>query len=220
MIDVLPGIGTREVTFPEMKEKISLVSPYVSWIHIDITDGTLVPNNTFHDFSLWKGLPSHLSFEAHLMVANPEKYIHELSAAGFKRIIAHVESQDPRRFLEEIEYDDVEVGLALDYPSAVEEIEPFLEQIDVALIMGYEAGISGQEFQPETLDKIRQITHHFPEVLLQVDGGVNEKTGPAIVEAGAKRLIATSFLFKNTNGGSIVNSLQLLRELDQKGGVL
>lgn len=211
MADVLPGIGASEKTLDELREKILLVSPHVSWVHIDICDSTMVDNETFHDFEKWSGMPENLSFEAHLMVNNPEKYIRPLVSAGFKRLIAHVECQDPRRFLEETEFEEIETGLALDGPSPIEEIEPFLEKLDFALIMGYEAGFSGQEFWPETLEKIKSVRHHFPETLIEVDGGINDKTAPAVVDAGAERIITTSYLFKDVY--SIHEKLELLRAL-------
>lgn len=194
MIDILPGILEHDLV--NVKEKIARVANYVTWVHIDVCDRTYVDNETFRDFSQWKGFPEHLSFEAHLMVNNPERYIRPLVDAGFKRLIAHVESQDPRRFLQEAEYEEIEVGLALDGQSSVDELEPFIEELDVALIMGYQAGFSGQEFQQETLEKLKALHLTYPEVLLEVDGGVNDKTIQAIKDCGARRMVTTSYLFK------------------------
>jgi len=208
MIDVIPAPGTVK-TFDEVKERILLVAPYVPWIHLDIADNTLVNNDTFRDFDQWKGLPTNISYEAHLMVANPEKYIRPLVKAGFTRLIAHVECQDPRRFLEDVKVEEVEVGMALDGPSNIEELEPFFEEIDVALIMGIEAGFSGQEFQLETIEKLKAIHLAFPEVILEVDGGVNDKTAQMIKDAGATRLVTTSFLFKHPE--SIQRNIELLQ---------
>lgn len=209
MIDVIPGFGLTEHSMSEMIAKAAIVAPYVPWVHIDVADHTLVNNENFHDFSQWKGMPEHLSFEAHLMVANPEKYIHTLVDAGFKRLIGHVESQDPRFFLAKCQYEEIEVGLALDGPSPIEEIEPFLEELDVALIMGIEAGFSGQPFLPETIDKLKALHHAYPETLLAVDGSVNEKTAPLLKDAGATRLVCTSFLFNNPS--NIPQNLEFLR---------
>lgn len=212
MIELIPAPGTLK-EFSEVKERILSVSPYVSWVHIDVADQTLVENETFRDFTLWKDLPENLSFEAHLMVANPEKYIKQLVNVGFKRIIAHVECQDPRRFLDEAQYEEVEVGLALDGPSPLDEIEPFLEEIDVALIMGIEAGFSGQQFQLETVEKIKGLLHAYPETLIEVDGGINDVTGKLVAEAGAQRLAVTSYIFKQNDPDSISQAIQKLKEL-------
>lgn len=212
MIEVLPAPGTVK-TFEEFNKRILLVSPYASWIHVDIADNTLVPNETFRDFSVWGELPSHLSYEAHLMVANPERYIRQLVDAGFKRLIAHVECEDPRRFLEEAQYEEVEVGLALDGPSPIEELEPFLDEIDVALLMGIEAGFSGQPFQEETIEKIKSLLHNYPETIIEVDGGVNDKTGKLLVDAGVRRLAVTSYLFQYNDPTLIKHAIDRLQQL-------
>lgn len=206
MIEIIPAPGTVK-TFEEVRSRIEKVAPFVSWIHLDIADMTYVQNDTFRDLSQWKGLPPHLSFEAHLMVSNPEKYIRPLVDAGFKRLIAHVECQDPRRFLDDCQYEEIEAGLALDGPSSIEDMEPFFEEIDVALIMGYQAGFSGQEFQQETLEKLKTIRHNFPEVILEVDGGVTDKTAPLIKDAGATRLVATTYLFRQSDIGFAISEL-------------
>jgi len=211
MIDVLPGVLEKELTI--IREKIDIVSPIVSWVHVDVADNTLVPNETFRNFEEWKGFPEHLSFEAHLMVANPEKYIRPLVDAGFKRLVAHVECQDPRRFLEDAQYENVEVGLALDGPSAVEDLEPFMDEVDAVLLMGIEAGFSGQPFQVDTIEKIRQLLHSYPEALVEIDGGINESTGKLVVDAGAKRLVTTSYLFQHQGTESMKSALNFLSEL-------
>jgi ribulose-phosphate 3-epimerase len=203
MIDVIPGILEKE--WAPIEERLLLVAPHVDWVQIDIADNTLVPNTTFLDFE--KFSPTHLlrelqhiSLEAHLMVANPEKYIKPLADAGFKRLIAHVESHDPRAFLEAATYEHIEVGIAIDGPTELDQVEPFLDQVDVVLVMTIEAGFSGQEFMIDTLEKIKTIHQNFPDLPIEIDGGVNDKTGKIAREAGATRLVSTSYLFKNPDG--------------------
>ena len=105
-----------------------------------------MPNTLFGDIEKLAPIikASDRSFEAHIMTASPEKLIKRLADAGFKRLIGHVEAHDPRQFLDEAEYESVEVGLALDGPSEVEIIEPYLDTIDVVLVMTIEAGFSGE----------------------------------------------------------------------------
>ncbi len=199
MVEVIPGIGIRGESKSELAEAIKLVAPHVEWVQMDVADDTFIPNTTFLDFSQFPSPPDGLHLEAHLMVDHPEKYIRPLVDAGFERIIAHVECNDPRYFLEEAEYEQIEVGLALDGPSELELLEPFLEEIDVALIMTIEAGFSGQPFLPETLDKIRTIKEVMPDLPIEVDGGINDKTARLAIEAGANRLGSTSYIFKNAS---------------------
>jgi ribulose-phosphate 3-epimerase len=203
MVDIIPGINEKE--WSEIERKIVLVAPYVSWVQIDIADETLVPNRTFTDFTSdtfaripgWDDLQNNLSFEAHLMVANPEKYIHPLADAGFKRLIAHIEASDPRRFLDVAHYESVEVGMAIDGATEFEQIEPFLEDVDVVLVMTIEAGLSGQPFLPETLEKIKNIRRNVTDIPVEVDGGIDDKTARLVKEAGATRLVSTTYVFQD-----------------------
>src|SRR5260221_2836741 len=132
MIDVIPGILEKE--WAPIEERLFLVAPLVEWVQIDVADNSLVPNTTLLDFT--KFSPAHLphelqslSFEAHLMVASPEKYIRPLADAGFKRLIAHVECHDPRIFLEAAKYEHIEVGIAIDGATEFDQIEPSLGEV-------------------------------------------------------------------------------------------
>jgi ribulose-phosphate 3-epimerase len=210
MNDIIPGI--YEKTLTEINDKIIIAAPHAPWLHIDIADMTLVENESFRDFSVWKNMPEPVSFEAHLMVVDPVKYIRPLADAGFKRLIAHVESQDPRRFIEEAHYEDnIEVGLAIDGPTEFEQIEPFLEELDVVLVMTIEAGFSGQPFLPETVEKIKLIHQNVPDLIVQVDGGINDQTAKICKEAGASRFVSTSYLFSNKS--QFAEKLEGLRDL-------
>ena len=201
MVDIIPGILEKD--FSEIERRVKLVAPYVSWVQIDVADNTLVPNETFLGFDQFVQLvqlDKAPSLEAHLMVAEPEKYIRPLADSGFKRLIAHVEAHDPRRFLDVAKYESVEVGLAIDGPTDLEQIEPFLEEIDVVLVMTIEAGFSGQALMPETLEKIKQIRENFPNLPIEVDGGINDKTARLVRDAGATRLVSTSYVFNDPAG--------------------
>lgn len=208
VVDIIPGILEKE--WVPIEEKLRLVSGTAEWVQVDFADNTLVPNETFFDISRFASISDTISLEAHLMVANPEKYIKSLVDSGFKRIIAHVESTDPREFLTQAEHEDVEVGLAVDGGTELEQIEPFLEEIDMVLVMTIEAGFSGQEFMIETVEKIKRIHEAFPDLPIEVDGGINEKTAKLVKDAGATRLVSTSFLFKDPAG--ISHAMERLKQ--------
>lgn len=207
MIDVIPGILEKE--WSEIERRIKLALGHVEWVQIDVADNTLVPNETLKDFTQFTPYSQKLSLEAHLMVANPEKYIRPLVDAGFKRLIAHLEAADPRVFLDAARYEHVEVGIAIDGPTEIEQIEPYLEEIDCVLVMMIEAGFSGQEFGQENIEKIKAIHQGFPDLPIEVDGGINEQTAKLVKDAGATRLVSTSYLFKDP--GKIVEAIERLK---------
>lgn len=214
MLDVIPGIFEKE--WDPIEEKLRLVAPLVDWVQIDIADETLVPNSAwsqYEKFSICSSVKElhHVSLEGHLMVIKPELLIRPLVDVGFKRLIAHVECQDPRLFLDMAKYEHVEVGLAIDGATDLEQIEPFLDQIDTVLVMTIEAGFSGQEFMVEAVEKIRRIHEHFPDLPIEVDGGINQKTAKVAVDAGATRLVSTSFVFRHQAG--ISQAIEELRSV-------
>lgn len=207
MIDVIPGLLEKE--WAPLEEKLKIARDLVRCVQIDIADNTLVPNETFLDFAKFAPYAESPTLEAHLMVAAPDKYIKPLADAGFKRLIAHVECQDPRLFLEQVQYEHVEVGLAIDGPSEFDQIEPFLEELDMVLVMTIEAGFSGQEFMEETVEKIKKIHENFPDLPIEVDGAITDKTAKIVKEAGATRLVSNSFLFKDPSG--IAHAIESLK---------
>lgn len=195
MIDIIPGIFEKE--WSEVERKIGLVAPYVEWVQIEISDGTLVPSTTFVDFEKFHTHPEKISFEAHLMAADPVKYIRPLADSGFKRLIAHIESQDPRHFLDQTKYESIEACLAIDSPTDFEQIEPFLGEVDGVLVMTAEAGETGRAFQPETVEKIRLIRQNFADLPIEAEGGINNVTAKIVREAGATHLVSSSYLFND-----------------------
>jgi len=210
MVDIIPGIFEKDWSL--LEQKLKMAYGHTDWVQIDFADGTLVPAVSSLDITKFVGITHDfpkLFFEAHLMVDMPEKYIKPLSDAGFKRVIAHVECHDPRVFLEEARFESIEVGLAIDAGTDLEQLEPFLEEIDIVLVMTVEAGASGQKFMPETLEKIKTIRRNCPDLPIEIDGGINETTAKLVKEAGATRLVSTSFVFQDpTAVGAAVSTLQ------------
>lgn len=201
MTDVIVGIYEKDVN--ELARKAGVVaSAKLPWIQIDVADNTLVPYESVHDFHLIEPTITRyrkfgVQFEVHLMVSRPEQYVTAIANAGCQRIIAHVESDSPREYLAEARSCDMEVGLAVDADTPIAEIEPFLEEIDFIQIMTADAGASGQAFRTETVDKIRTIRRNLPDLPIEVDCGMNPETATIVREAGATRIVSTSYLFKD-----------------------
>ena len=214
MLDILPGILEKDSK--ELERKIALVAPYVPWVQIDIGDNTLFPCESVHDMAvlspiIQKFVKDGIKFEAHLMVGKPREYITGLINAGFSRIIAHVECDDPREFMAEARVYEAEVGLAIDVDTDIEVVEPMLEEIDTLLVMTVETGSSGQVFEPEAVEKIKVIRRNLPELPIEVDGGMNPESAKIVKEAGAERVVSTSYLFNFEH--NIADGLETLQNV-------
>lgn len=217
MIDIIPAIGLGSNTFDQIEEKIRLVAPHVTWIQIDISDGTMVPTISVLSFEplvqlMTQEALAHLSFEAHLLVADPQKYIRPLASLGFKRIVAHSEANDPRLFLTEAKYESVEIGMALDGPSSIDILEPYLEEIDYVLLQMNEAGVKNLPFDPEQVEKIADIRRFSPDMAIEVEGGMNETTAKLVRDAGANRIVSTNYLFSDPN--NIPQAIAMLKGIE------
>jgi ribulose-phosphate 3-epimerase len=168
-------------------------------LHLDIMDGHFVPNLTFGP-PVVRSIASHskIALDAHLMVSDPDDFIDDLIAAPVARIAVHVEVCDHlQRTLENIRTSGVEAGIAINPASALSQLEDALPWADFILIMSVNPGFGGQDFIPETLDKIsrlRQMTAGRP-LDIAVDGGVCLENVAALANAGATTLIAGSAIF-------------------------
>ena len=212
MVSIIPGIFTSDEK--ELEHRIALVSPFVEWVQIDIADSTLVSAQSLTDEKILTDIlipykKTGPKFEAHMMVSHPEQYLEGLVRAGFSRFMVHVECQDIREFLAEARTHEVEIGIGIDTETDLETVEPFLEEIDSVLVMTVDAGASGQAFQPEMVEKIKVIHRNFPDLPIEVDGGMNEETVKTVVDAGATRIVSTSYIFKEENRiGEAIDSLR------------
>ncbi len=233
MSEVIPAILEKD--FSEIEKKIRLVENLVSWVQIDLADGTLVPNTTFLDPTLFAGIikglkdtskvfrrdsfeveeivksKAHkLSFELHLMVKDPLKYIEPFAKSGFKRFFAHVEGKKVEEYIEDCNRLDVEIGLAIDGPTNWQAVHKYLNDIDTVLVMAIDAGFSGRPFREDTVEKIRKIREIDLEIPIAVDGAMNPENAAKVVAAGATRINSNSYIF---NSPDIKAAIEKLRNI-------
>ena len=182
------------------------------WLHLDVMDGVFVPNISF-------GLPviqslrkiSKLTFDVHLMIQEPLLYVDAFADAGADYLTFHLESSsDPEKMIDAIHARGMKAGLSIKPNTPAEAVFPYLDKLDLILVMSVEPGFGGQKFMPACLDKIRILHEKAPEIPISVDGGVNEETGRALTDAGADVLIAGSYIFR---GGNIEDHVQALKRL-------
>lgn len=209
MIQIIPGILEKD--FAEIKRKIALVESDVDWIQIDLLDGTLFPNYTFTALEKFQALRPHAKLELHLMTDFSSRWLAKTPRPPFKRVIAHFEADEPLDiFIQQAKLKEFEVGVALDLASPVSRLEEILSYVDAVLVMGVNAGFSGQRFSEEALAKIAWVKRRFPHLFVEVDGGMNVVTAKQAVKAGADGIITTSFIFKNDPAKAISQLQNLL----------
>lgn len=171
------------------------------WVHLDVMDGHFVPNLTFGPQLVANARPhSDLFFDTHLMCSKPEILLEPFSKAGSDLITVHVELEEQvASLLWKIRSLDKQVGLAVNPPTAIDKVKPFLEKIDLLLVMTVNPGFGGQSFIEECVPKIQQVYQWRQEMGLdfriEVDGGVNLQTASECARAGADTFVAGSALF-------------------------
>ena len=175
------------------------------WLHIDVMDGVFVPNISF-GFPVMKTVKKHCKkvLDVHLMIVNPEKYIQRFRDAGADIITFHYETaENPHEIIELIRKTGAKVGITINPDVPVAALEPFVNDVDLVLIMSVFAGYGGQNFIEEThnrLVELNEIKHRKnADFLIEVDGGVNLKNASKIFASGADVLVAGSAVFNAKN---------------------
>ena len=186
-------------------------------LHFDVMDGHFVPNISFGVpvlASLHRGMPSAF-FDVHLMISHPLAYVDAFAKAGAELINFHLESEDdPGAVLDAIRAAGCKAGMTIKPGTPAEALSPWLDRLDLVLVMSVEPGFGGQKFQSSALRKLEALkaereARGLP-FLLEVDGGVNAETAPFCVEAGADVLVAGSAVFAAADPAAEVRALAAL----------
>jgi ribulose-phosphate 3-epimerase len=186
------------------------------WLHIDIMDGHFVSNLSFGPEIVQTIRPlTRMFFDVHLMCSRPEILLEPFAAAGADQIIVHVElGEQVNPLLWKIKSLGKKAGLAINPPTAIGLVQPFLEQIDTLLVMTVNPGYGGQEFIHETLPKIQQVEAWRREKNLayriSVDGGINFQTAAECARSGADTFVSGTTLFGQRNLGAAVKKMRKL----------
>ncbi len=189
------------------------------WLHIDMMDGHFVPNISYGPpvlKCLKKAIPNAF-YDAHLMFSEPQRYVKAVADAGADLITFHAEALhdalDVRDTIARIHAAGCKAGLAINPATPVDTVVPFWDALDIVLVMSVEPGFGGQPFLPDTTEKLMKLREmrrlrHVESVLLEVDGGIDAKTGERCLHAGADVLVIGSGLFRPTDPVTFVKKLQ------------
>lgn len=189
----------------------------VDLLHVDVMDGHFAPNLTM-GVDMIKGVRKHLPsvhLDVHLMVEDPAHYLEPFAKAGANNFAFHVEvcdtmckgGIDGHALIQRIHELGMTAGIVINPPTEVQTLEPYLDAVDLVLVMSVNPGFSGQSFMPEVLDKARWIKERVgPNTRIEMDGGLNPQTAPLAVQAGVDTLVTASALFGADDPQAVINA--------------
>jgi len=203
--------------FANLQRDVEMInSSEADWFHVDIMDGVFVPNISF-GFPVMEAIARHAKkpLDVHLMIVNPDQYIERFVKAGASSITVHYEAcPHLHRTVQSIHEAGAKASVALNPHTPVELLTDILTDLDMVLIMSVNPGFGGQQFIPNTLDKIRRLRSLAnmlnPDLLIEVDGGVGLHNTPDLIHAGADVLVAGNAIFAAASPAEMISSMKHL----------
>lgn len=216
MVKIAPSILSGN--FLNLEPDIRMVNGNADLIHIDVMDGSLVPNISF-GFPVMEAIAKVVTvpMDVHLMIVNPDKYIERFAKCGASLISFHLEaaeqsSKDPKDIIAMIKDCGAKAGLAINPDVDVEKLFPYIEDVDFFLIMSVFAGFGGQKFIENSVDRIKTLKSEMERrgvvKEIEVDGGVSRNNARILESAGATMLVAGSSVFKAANPAEAIAELR------------
>jgi ribulose-phosphate 3-epimerase len=204
--------------FNELSKDIEMINQSdADWFHLDVMDGVFVPNISF-------GFPiiSHINklakkpLDVHLMIVDPDRYIKDFKKAGADYLVVHYEAcSHLHRTIQSIKAEGMKAGVSLNPHTSVDLLEDVLGDLDLVLLMSVNPGFGGQKFIENTYNKIEKLRAMAdrinPDLIIEIDGGVDSSNAKELVEKGANALVAGSFVFKSDNPSNTISNLKNLK---------
>ncbi len=213
MSNIIVSPSILSADFANLERDIKKVeNAGADWLHVDVMDGHFVPNITI-------GVPvvasinkiASIPLDVHLMIENPRKYVEPFAKAGADILTFHYEAVDEEEISPIVEYIKtfgMKAGMSIKPKTSVEKVVKYLQELDMLLLMTVEPGFGGQQFMKDCAEKIKLARDVAPDLIIQVDGGINAETGKLCREYGANSLVAGSYIYKSEDIKQAVLSLR------------
>lgn len=212
-MEIIPSILVK--TKEEFEEKIKTAEEVagVDRIHLDIADGSFVPNSTINGFNEITNVSTDIKIGVHLMVQKPENQIQRWLETDVDKFVVHVEStKRMEQIINDLKENDKIVGIALNPNTSIDDLADYIDEIDFVHFMTVDPGFYGSKFVPEVIEKIKDFHFYYSDVPIEVDGSVNPETIGLLAEAGVSKFIVGSYFWKSKNKKEALETLNKIIE--------